>query len=273
MKSESVIVIEFVNKSFKTNNGAIIEAVKDVSFEVKENDFICIIGPSGCGKSTLLRMIAGLETVTSGRITYRGEEIKKPKKEIGMVFQEYSLMPWRNVIDNVVLGPELAGMNKNEREKKAMEYLRLVGMEPFSRSFPHELSGGMRQRVAIIRALANNPDVLLMDEPFGALDAHTRILMQKELLKIWEYHKKTIIFVTHSVDEAIYLADKIMVMSARPGKIIETLNIRLDRPRHRNDPLYGELAEYILSILEREVSFSNMNGIKDKTGSIEVNYT
>jgi len=261
MNSEPVIKIRDLKKTFKSNNGGVIEAVAHVNFDVSENDFVCIVGPSGCGKSTLLRMVAGLETITSGRITYRGEDVSKPRKEIGMVFQEYSLLPWRNVIDNVALGPEFLGVPRQERYDKAMDYLRIVGMEAFSHSFPHELSGGMRQRVAIIRALANDPDVLLMDEPFGALDAHTRILLQKELLRIWGNHRKTILFVTHSVDEAIYLADRIMVMSARPGRIIDIIDVNMDRPRHRSDPIYGQLAEQILAVLEREasVSFGNAN--------------
>lgn len=261
MNSEPVIKIRDLKKTFKSNNGGVIEAVAHVNFDVSENDFVCIVGPSGCGKSTLLRMVAGLETITSGRITYRGEDVSKPRKEIGMVFQEYSLLPWRNVIDNVALGPEFLGVPRQERYDKAMDYLRIVGMEAFSHSFPHELSGGMRQRVAIIRALANDPDVLFMDEPFGALDAHTRILLQKELLRIWENHRKTILFVTHSVDEAIYLADRIMVMSARPGRIIDIIDVNMDRPRHRSDPIYGQLAEQILAVLEREasVSFGNAN--------------
>ena len=256
MMEHPILSVRSLRKSFRTNNGGALEAVAEVSFEIPENDFVCIVGPSGCGKSTLLRMIAGLETITAGEINYRGETISRARKEIGMVFQEYSLLPWKNVINNVALGPEFSGMPRGVREQKAMEYLRLVGMEAFSRAFPHELSGGMRQRVAIVRALANNPDVLLMDEPFGALDAHTRILLQKELLRIWEQHRKTILFVTHGVDEAIYLADRIMVMSARPGKILEIIDVGMERPRHRGDPAYGQLADQILAILEREVVVS-----------------
>lgn len=255
-----VLRIQSLRKTFQTNDGQTIEAVSEVNFEIPENDFVCIVGPSGCGKSTLLRMIAGLEHRTAGTITYRGDLVSRPRREIGMVFQEYSLLPWRNVIDNVALGPEFSGTPRAAREDKAMEYLRLVGMEAFSRAFPYELSGGMRQRVAIVRALANDPDVLLMDEPFGALDAHTRILLQKELLRIWEHHRKTILFVTHGVDEAIYLADRIMVMSARPGTILEIIDVDLERPRHRGDQGYGELADRILAILEREAALSFGNG-------------
>jgi len=260
MKDSPIIEIEFLRKTFQRNKGGVLEAIAEVSFDIPENDFVCIVGPSGCGKSTLLRMVSGLETVTSGRVRYRGEDVLKPRKEIGMVFQEYSLLPWRNVLENVALGPEFLGVPRQVREEKAMDYLCLVGMEDFSHAFPHELSGGMRQRVAIIRALANDPDVLLMDEPFGVLDAHTRILLQKELLRIWENHRKTILFVTHGVDEAIYLADRIMVMSARPGRIIEIIDVNMERPRHRGDPRYGQLAEHILSVLEKEAAVSFGNG-------------
>lgn len=261
MSADSILHIKELRKAFRTNNGGTLEALIDISFDIPENDFVCIVGPSGCGKSTLLRMIAGLEKITAGRIDYREVAISRPRKEIGMIFQEYSLLPWRNVLDNVALGPEFSGVLRNERERKAIEYLRLVGMEAFSRAFPHELSGGMRQRVAIARALANDPDVLLMDEPFGALDAHTRILLQIELLRVWENHRKTILFVTHGVDEAIYLADRIMVMSARPGRIIEIIDVDMVRPRHRADPSYGQLADRILSILEREAAVSFTDGI------------
>ena len=256
MTSGPILRIEGLSKTFRTNNGGALEALAEASFDVSENDFVCIVGPSGCGKSTLLRMIAGLESISSGRIGYRENPVLRPQKEIGMVFQEYSLLPWRTVLDNVALGPEFGGAPRAEREAKAMEYLRLVGMANFSGAFPHELSGGMRQRVAIVRALANDPDVLLMDEPFGALDAHTRILLQKELLRVWENFRKTILFVTHGVDEAIYLADRILVMSARPGRILEIFNVGMERPRDRAHPTYGQLAEHILSILEREAAFS-----------------
>jgi len=256
MTAGPILPIEGLKKTFRTNDGGTLEALAEVSFDLPENDFVCIVGPSGCGKSTLLRMIAGLERISAGGIDYRGKPVSRPQREIGMVFQEYSLLPWRTVLDNVALGPEFGGVPRSERKAKAREYLRLVGMEDFSQAFPHELSGGMRQRVAIVRALANDPDVLLMDEPFGALDAHTRILLQKELLRVWENRRKTILFVTHGVDEAIYLADRILVMSARPGRILEMIDVDMERPRDRAHPAYGQLAERILSILEREAAFS-----------------
>ncbi|NLX53127.1 MAG: ABC transporter ATP-binding protein [Deltaproteobacteria bacterium] len=256
MKESHILNIETLGKTFSTSNGGSIEALRHVDLDVDENEFLCIVGPSGCGKSTLLRIVAGLEQMTKGRILRRGLEITGAHRDVGMVFQEYSLLPWRNVLDNVALGPEFAGAPKKARRETALACLRLVGMESFSRAFPHELSGGMRQRVAIARALANNPDILLMDEPFGALDAHTRILMQKELLRVWEAHRKTILFVTHGVDEAIYLADRILVMSARPGRIIDIFNVDMPRPRRRSDPVYGQLAEKILNLLEKEAALS-----------------
>lgn len=256
MIDENVITVDSLSKSYATENGNAIHALDKVGLDVRSNDFICIVGPSGCGKSTLLRIVAGLEPASEGAVYYHDTTLAGPNREIGMVFQEYSLLPWRNVLDNVGLGPEFAGRPSSERLQVARSFLRLVGMEAFERAFPHELSGGMQQRVAIARSLANNPDVLLMDEPFGALDAHTRILLQKELLRIWEKNRKTILFVTHSVDEAIYLADRIVVMSGRPGRILEIMEVQMPRPRDRSHSAYGRMASKILDILEKEVSSS-----------------
>lgn len=261
---EDIIVINQVGKTFITEKGASIPALQEFSLKIKENDFICLVGPSGCGKSTLLRMMAGLEPVVLGQILYRGYEVLKPDKRIGMVFQEYSLLPWRTVLDNVGLGLELAGTPIRHCRETAIKYLELVGLEKFSGAYPYELSGGMRQRVAIARALANDPDILLMDEPFGALDAHTRILLQKELLKIWEANRKTIVFVTHSVDEAIYLADHIIVMTAGPGRIKERIDVNMPRPRDRANPVYGKLSSRILDMLEEEV-VSSQEAVTPKT--------
>ena len=224
-----------------------------IDLTVAANDFVCIVGPSGCGKSTFLRIAAGLVPAGSGDIRFRGRKIRKPHPQIGMVFQEYSLFPWLSVLDNVAAGPAFAGVKKKERYRTAGRYLDVVGMSEFAGAFPHKLSGGMRQRVAIARAFANDPEVLLMDEPFGSLDAHTRILLQKELLRIWENHRKTILFVTHSVDEAVYLGDRVVIMSARPGRIRETLEIDMPRPRSRANPEYGRLTDRILKRLEQEV--------------------
>jgi ABC-type nitrate/sulfonate/bicarbonate transport system ATPase subunit len=250
---EIVISINSLNKWYDTQNGNTVHALDAVSLDVRSNDFICIVGPSGCGKSTLLRIVAGLEHSSAGTVLYRGAILTSPLRQIGMVFQEYSLLPWRNVIDNVGLGLEFAGVSQSERLQIARSFLRLVGMEAFERALPHELSGGMQQRVAIARSLANDPDILLMDEPFGALDAHTRILLQKELLRIWEKNRKTILFVTHSVDEAIYLADRIVVISGRPGRILEVIRVDMPRPRDRSYASYGQMASRILDILEKEV--------------------
>lgn len=249
-RDEKFIQIESLSKDFISEQGTVVSALAPCTFDIAENEFVCIVGPSGCGKSTLLRIVSGLESATQGRALYKGEPVVRPKKDIGMVFQQYSLLPWRNVADNITLGLEAAGIPRNEREKTAAEYLSLIKMESFAQAYPYELSGGMQQRVAIARALANDPQVLLMDEPFGALDAHTRILMQRELLRIWEQNKKTIIFVTHSVDEAVFLADRIVVMSAHPGTIRKIMDVDMPRPRSRSNPKYGCMSDEILTMLD-----------------------
>lgn len=248
--TDTILEIDNLAKDFRTNKGDLVEALAGVTIEVKQNDFICIVGPSGCGKSTMLRIIAGLEKATGGTALYKQNAIERPAAQIGMVFQEYSLLPWRTVLDNVALGLEFAGLGIQQRLSQAMEYVQLVGLTDFIHAFPHELSGGMRQRVAIARAMAVEPEILLMDEPFGALDAHTRILLQKELLKVWEAHRKTVLFVTHSVDEAIFLADKILVMSKRPGRIKTLIDVDMPRPRNRALARYGQLYASILDMLD-----------------------
>ncbi|NLB88389.1 MAG: ABC transporter ATP-binding protein [Syntrophomonadaceae bacterium] len=247
---KEVLRIENIAKRYITEKRQAIDALYNINLTIEHNDFVCILGPSGCGKSTLLRMIAGLESITAGEIIYRGRKIRKINKDIGMVFQEYSLFPWRTVMENVTVGLEFAGINKSERYKIGEKYLELVGLKDYSNNYPYELSGGMQQRVAIARSLANDPDLLLMDEPFGALDAHTRILLQKELLDIWEKNKKTIIFVTHSVDEAIYLADRIVVMSHGPGTIKDVIKVDMPHPRSRANPRYGQLMAELLDMLD-----------------------
>jgi ABC-type nitrate/sulfonate/bicarbonate transport system ATPase subunit len=248
---KETIRVDHLEKTFHSRSDMQVLALADVTLTVHDNEFVCILGPSGCGKSTLLRIIAGLETASSGKVFYNGREHMKPHREIGMVFQSYSLMPWLNVLDNIALGLEFAGRPRKERMTVAGDYLDMIGMSDFGKALPHELSGGMQQRVAIARALANNPNVLLMDEPFGALDAYTRIIMQKELLRIWEQHKKTILFVTHSVDEAIYLADRIILMSGSPGKIRKSIEVTMPRLRERSNPQYGELTAELLALLEK----------------------
>lgn len=250
--SGNIINIDNVNKTFFTEKGLEIKAIENFSMNVNSNDFVCIVGPSGCGKSTLLRIMAGLESATTGQIYLYDQPVIKPNSKVGMVFQDYSLFPWKTVIDNITVGLEFAGYGSKKRKQIANQYLELVGLSRFAKSFPYELSGGMRQRVAIARALATSPEVLLMDEPFGALDAHTRILLQKELLRIWEKNRKTILFVTHSVDEAIYLSDRIVVMSAAPGKVKEVVPVNMPRPRNRANPQYGQLSAQILEMLDNE---------------------
>ena len=224
-------------------------AIKDVSFRVKDGEFVCIIGPSGCGKTTLLRMIAGLEKITGGEILLDGREVVKPGKDRGFVFQEYTLFPWRTAQKNVEFGLEIQGMGKNERKELAKKYIDLVGLSGFESRYPKELSGGMQQRVAIARSLVNNPEILLMDEPFGALDAQTRNLMQVELLRMWKKEHKTILFVTHSVDEAVFLADRVIVMTTAPGGIREIVEVKVDRPRIRTDTEVNRVRDRLLSLL------------------------
>ena len=248
----AIIDIQNVSKTFEAGDSSgELRVLRDIRLSIEENEFICILGPSGCGKSTLLRIISGLEKATGGNVTYRGERVAAPRKEIGVVFQNYSLMPWLNVEDNIALGLRFKHASESEIQKTVSDYLQMIGMEQFRRSMPHELSGGMQQRVAIARTLANDPDVVLMDEPFGALDAYTRIVLQKELLNIWEKHKKTILFVTHSVDEAIYLADRIILMSRDCGKILREDRVNLPRLRDRSDPEYARLTKELLEELER----------------------
>ena len=248
--AQDILEIDSLRKEFVTASGEQFLAVDGVSLRIEENSFTSILGPSGCGKSTILRIVAGLESCTLGIVRYRGGEVLKPGAEIGMVFQEYSLFPWLSVVENVAMGPAFSGVGRSRRLKNAMELLEVVDVADFHSAYPHELSGGMRQRVAIARALANDPDLLLMDEPFGALDAHTRILMQQELLRIWELTGKTIVLVTHSVDEAIYLSDEIVVMSSRPGRIVQKVAVDMERPRNRSDARFGELTDMLLQKLQ-----------------------
>lgn len=249
---QPILSIDKISKTFTTEGkGEKLSVLENININILENEFVCIVGPSGCGKSTLLRIIAGLEPSTEGNVIFRGENLTKPCKEIGMVFQNYSLMPWLNVEDNISMGLNFKRGSKLEKKEIVDKFLKIIGLEDFRKSYPHELSGGMQQRVAIARALANNPDVVLMDEPFGALDAYTRILLQKELLRIWEYDKKTIIFVTHSVDEAIYLADRIILMSRRKGYIDREISVDIQRIRDRSDPRYAKLTQELLEELEQ----------------------
>lgn len=206
-------------------------AVETTSIHIKPGEFVCILGPSGCGKSTLLNAIAGYVQPTTGAVLVDETEVKAPGPDRGMVFQQYSLLPWKTVYENVAFGPKMAGHSRTEAGSIANTFLGLVGLKKFGSRYPSELSGGMQQRVGIARALANYPSVLLMDEPFGALDAQTRLMMQESLLDIWRKFGTTVVFVTHDVDEAVFLADRVLIVSAAPGRIIEDLQIKLPRPR------------------------------------------
>jgi NitT/TauT family transport system ATP-binding protein len=235
-----------------------VAALEGVSLEVFEGEFVCIVGPSGCGKTTLLHSIAGLKPYfppDSGQILIGGEKVKGPGAERGIVFQEYALFPWRDVQENIEFGLKLRGVPREERARRSEYYIHLVGLNEFRKKFPHQLSGGMKQRVAVARALVNNPKVLLMDEPFAVVDAQTRMTLQEELNRIYDNEKKTVIFVTHSVEEAIFLATRIIVMSSRPGRILEDLPVRLPRPRLwaeiGRDPAYQELLSRILSLIRK----------------------
>jgi NitT/TauT family transport system ATP-binding protein len=241
--------IRDLNQSFGKDDGSRLVVLDHVTFDVKDKEFLCILGSSGCGKTTLLRLIAGLDTARSGSINLDGEEIQGPNPKVGFVFQEYSLFPWRNVIDNIAFGLEMNGMGKEERYRIAEKYLDLVNLSQFRTSYPSELSGGMRQRIAVARALALDPVLLLMDEPFGALDAQTRNMLQKELLDIWEATKKTIIFITHSVDEAVFLADRIIVLTPRPGRICQIFPIELARPRDRTSVEFAQIRRNVLDLI------------------------
>jgi NitT/TauT family transport system ATP-binding protein len=246
--------IKDVGKIFKTKSGE-TTALEKTSFSISEGEFVTILGPSGCGKSTVLRIVAGLEEATSGQVLLDGEIINGPGPDRGMVFQSYTLFPWLTVKENITFGLKLNGISQKERDDVARHYLQLIGLEGFEQHYPIQLSGGMKQRVAIARALANDPKILLMDEPFGALDAQTRNIMQEVLLKAWEESKKTILFITHDVDESIFLADSVYVMTARPGRLKKKVPIALERPRDFSIKGTQEFAKYkeeLLSLIREE---------------------
>jgi NitT/TauT family transport system ATP-binding protein len=248
----ALLEIRDVTKFFDSE-GKSVEALHNVSLYIERSEFVCLLGPSGCGKTTLLRLVAGLDNPSKGGVFLDGKLIERPGPERGMVFQEYSLFPWRTVLDNVAFSLELRGAPRESRYERARSYLKMVGLERFEGSYPHELSGGMKQRVAIARALVNDPKALLMDEPFGALDAQTRNAIQSELLRIWEDKQKTVLFVTHSVDEAVYLSDKIVLMSARPGAIVHIYDNDLPRPRKRTSPEVNRIRDRILEDLQTQM--------------------
>ncbi|HWR07883.1 ABC transporter ATP-binding protein [Sporomusa sp.] len=253
-KAQDKLIIEGVSKTF-TGKERQVTALAEASFTVKPSEFVTILGPSGCGKSTILKIVAGLESPTSGRVLLNGREITEPGRDRGMVFQTYTLFPWLSVRENIEFGLDVAGKTKQERQEVSEHYIEKIGLRGFESFFPRDLSGGMKQRVAIARALANDPEVLLMDEPFGALDAQTRTVMQELLLDVWDESHKTILFVTHDVDEAVFIGDTIYVMTARPGRI--KARIEVDLPNQRTFDLklseeFTQIKRQVMGLIREE---------------------
>ena len=231
----------------------IVTAIDDVSFKVEKGDFVSILGPSGCGKTTVLNIIAGFIKPSSGSVLLNAQEIKGPGPDRGVVFQSFALFPWRTVLQNVTFGPKMRGIGRSKREASAREYVKLVGLEGFENRYPHELSGGMRQRVGVARVLANEPAVMLMDEPFASIDAQTRMSLQQDLTAIWERQRPTIFFVTHDVEEAVFLSNRIVVLSRRPSRVREIVEVDIPRPRNWShlieDAQFRKLTHHVIRLL------------------------
>ena len=246
------LVLENLSKTyFDPYRGTQYTAIKDVSLKAGEGDFVAVVGPSGCGKSTILNMIAGFVPITGGRILVDGREVKGPGPDRGVVFQSHALFPWKTVTENVTFGPKMRGASKAERARIAEEYLALAGLSHAADKYPAELSGGMQQRVGVVRALANNPDVLLMDEPFASVDAQTRMTLQEELTRIWEERRPTVVFITHDVSEAVFLANRVVVLSK--GHVLAEVEIPLERPRSwdrlNEDDRFKTLSNHVLQLV------------------------
>ena len=255
------VAIELANvgRTFEGRDGRReVQALDDVSFRVLEGQFVSLVGPSGCGKSTILNLVAGLTRVSQGAILVRGRPLQGIHPDIGYVFQRDTLLPWRSVLDNVMLGPELRGVSREARTRDALDLIRKVGLAAFEHHYPHELSGGMRKRCELIRTLINRPSILLMDEPFGALDAQTRYLLQEELLRMWREERNTIVFVTHDIGEAIALSGRVLVMSRRPGRILKDIEVRLPADRSamaaQSLPQFSAHFEEIWGILREQLT-------------------
>ena len=257
MSSKAKFSAKGLRKVFHdSNSGRTVEAIHNLDLDVADREFVVLIGPSGCGKSTFLYMCAGFEKPSSGTILFDGVPVKGPGPERGVVFQDFVLYPWRTVRRNITMGLELKGTPKKEAARQAQHWIDLVGLEGFEDAYPRQLSGGMKQRVAIARTLACEPDAVLMDEPFGALDVQTRNFMVRDLQRVWEDAQKTIIFVTHSVEEAITLADRIVVFGARPSRIKEDIRVDIPRPRTDNDPQVIELRSRLIDLLDNETALA-----------------
>jgi NitT/TauT family transport system ATP-binding protein len=248
-----MLTVENLNKKY-ISQGSETLALVDINLRIEEGEFVCLLGPSGCGKSTLLKIIAGLIPATSGRITINGKPVSGPGPERAVVFQDYALFPWMTVRDNVEFGLEARKLPLAARREVSRRLLKVVGLSDFAERFPHQLSGGMKQRVSIARALAVDPSLLLMDEPFGALDAQTRQLLQDELLRIWREYRKTVVFVTHSIEEAIYLSDRIVVMTARPGRVKQIVMIPEARPRDMANTDMNMRHREVRAVLSEEIA-------------------
>jgi NitT/TauT family transport system ATP-binding protein len=236
-----------------------LDVLRAIDLSVAHGEFIALVGPSGCGKTTFLRIVAGLEPATSGDVLLDGRAVRKPGGDRGFVFQSDNLLPWRTVLANALIGPEIAGQVGEAERRRTLDLLKLVGLEGFEGYYPRQLSGGMRQRVNLARALAINPDVLLMDEPFSALDAQTREIMQTELLRIWNQGRKTVLFVTHQIDEAVFLSDRVLVFGRRPGRIVDTIEVALPRPRElslKRRPEFVAYVDRIWRLIEDDVRTS-----------------
>ncbi|MGD6856812.1 ABC transporter ATP-binding protein [Bacillus infantis] len=246
------IDVQSVNKQYFDKNGIPADVLKDINLSIEKGQFISILGPSGCGKSTLLNIVAGLTSATSGSVMIDQQKVTKPGKDRGMVFQQAALFPWLNVLENVTF-PLKKEMSKSAAKETALRYLQMVQLGKYPGHYPHELSGGMQQRVSIARALAMNPEILLMDEPFGALDEQTRSRLHQQLEKIWMETKKTILFVTHSISESIKLSDRIIVMGTKPGTILQDIKVDLPRPRDQYKKEMLEIEDHIMSYLKKEI--------------------
>jgi NitT/TauT family transport system ATP-binding protein len=241
----------FVSNQKKTSG--ITEVLKDINFVIQDGEILCLLGPSGCGKTTVLNIIAGFQKPTQGEVLVNGRRVERPGPDRGVIFQEHGLFPWRTALQNILFGPEMMGKKGSETFSLADQYIDLIGLRGFQNHYPHELSGGMQQRVAIARVLVNRPDILLMDEPFGKLDAQTRATMQVLLLDVWEKVRPTILFITHDIDEAIFLGDRILVMSCHPGMVIKEIEVKLNRPRDyeiTTSPEYMDTKRTILNLIK-----------------------